>query len=363
MGLEDEAKKIQQQKEIKENKLYENYNEFKEKTENITTQAISFTNKYLEQIISLVVAFLLIGIQQFAEPNFDPWFFLRAKFWYEYIPYVIAIWIIINSTLTGNFKWIIEVHQLYDKTKSQLQQHVDNDKQTPFIHAGCKSLDRKRKISAWKTKISTEIEKKRKKYKIASPSALREFLGYTKVSLDAQNEPLEVFVVGDDKLVHFRIKLFKKARKERLRKSFTYLLNLLDDKYIEDNINNLKVKYNKVNESVLISGITPSSSRHNESDYKEKYASTVFDEFGVGFIVMALLSAVILALDLTTKGATTATWVFFIFKAFMLYTYYFKASARSKPIFEKTVLKALMERERTLSELWNNKEKKANLNG
>ncbi|NCU42730.1 MAG: hypothetical protein EOM19_08595 [Candidatus Moranbacteria bacterium] len=46
-----------------------------------------------------------------------------------------------------------------------------------------------------------------------------------------------------------------------------------------------------------------------------------------------------------------ATWVTFIFKLFMLYTYYFRATARSKPIFQKTRLKALQERDSMLEKI------------
>jgi hypothetical protein len=58
---------------------------------------------------------------------------------------------------------------------------------------------------------------------------------------------------------------------------------------------------------------------------------------------------VILALDLVQKGADVTTWIIFIFKAFMLYTYYFRASARSPIIFQRTRLKAIQERDSMLN--------------
>jgi hypothetical protein len=112
----------------------------------------------------------------------------------------------------------------------------------------------------------------------------------------------------------------------------------------------LEVKYDRVSATILTNGVTPSSIRRNTMNYKEDMGSVVFSEFGVGFLATAIVSAVVLSLDLIAKEPTVATWIFFVFKAFMLWTYYFRANARRKAIFYKTIVKAQAERLNTLDE-------------
>jgi hypothetical protein len=330
------------------------YNEYKEVSKETSRKVTTWFTKYLEQIIALIFAFVLIGVQQFAEPHFDPYFFLRPKFWFEYLPYVTAIWVIIFAVLTGNNKWLVDVDVEYQKTYDAIQKHVDDDRTTPYIHEGATLEDEMRKTFAWKTKVSKRIEKLRKKYQIGSTSALMQFVGYKKRSIikgeNGENETVEEVFSGDDTIVAFKIKVLQNARKRGLRKRLNYLLNLLDDNYIKENLENLNVKYDKVTASILTSGISPSSVKRNTSNYQEKFGSTVFDEFGTGFLVFSLVSAFILSLDLIRKEVGMETWIFFAFKGFMLFTYYLRANARSKVIFKKTVVKALKERLETLDE-------------
>lgn len=329
MGLNDELAK----KETKIEKTYEAYNQFKDVSTKQGKKVGDFVSKYWEQITSLIMAFILIGVQQLAEANFNPKFFLDPDFWYEYIPYVMAIWIIISSTVNGNKKWQSEVHGVYIKTKDDIQKHVDDNRVNPYIYEGSKIIDRRRKIEAWKSKISGKIDKLRRKSRITSIDNLKDFLN------------------NDDIIIKLKIKVFQKARNKRLRDRFKELFEYLGNEYIEQNFNNLKVKYNRVTETVLASGLKPRFGGLGDSDFQEHNTRELFNEFGVGFIVTSLLTAVIIALDLQQKDASITTWITFGFKALMLYTYYFRASARSKPIFEKTSLKALSERLSMLDEI------------
>ena len=328
MGLSDEAQKRIEDERKKS--VYNTYNEFKEKGDLLGEKTLSWLAKYWEQIISLVLAFLLIGIQQFAQPNFDPLFFLRPDFWFEYLPYVMSIWIVIFSTTTGNMKWLVEVDKDYLIAQKGIQEHVNKNKKTPYIYKGSLIVDRQRKTKAWKTKVSIMIDKKRRKKKITSIDALR------------------AFIEGDDTIVKFKLKVFQRSRKARIRRKFVEYFSYLEDAYINEYYDTLKVDYNRVTETVLVSGLIPTGNENNDTDFKENFGEQLFGEFGLGFIMFSLLSGLILALDLTSKEASMGTVVMFVFKAFMLYTYYFRASARSKPIFQKTRLKALQERESML---------------
>jgi hypothetical protein len=322
-------KQLEKHKEP-EKSPYDVYNDFREVADSVNEKTRSWFSKYWEQIVSLIIAFFLIGIQQFAEPQFNPLFFLRPKFWYEFVPYVMSIWIIIISTLTSNVRWLEDVDQTYIDTKNSIQSHVDKDKKTPYIYKGATIVDKKRKIIAWNSHVSKLIDKKRRKVGISTIAELK------------------AFIDGDDTILTKRIKTLKKGKIMRYRASFEELFSYLEDDYIEKYIDTIEIKYNQVNATVLVSGLTASGNKTQESDFRENTSTVVFSEFGIGFIISSLFSGVILALDLVQKGADVTTWIIFLFKAFMLYTYYFRASARSKMVFQKTKLKALQERDSML---------------
>jgi hypothetical protein len=140
MSFEKELEKHKEEKDV-----YEIYNDYKEFSDDVNQKVTSWIGKYWEQIVSLIVAFFLIGIQQFAEPQFNPLFFLRPKFWYEFVPYIMAIWIIIISTLTSNMRWLEDSDQTFINTKKSIKTHVDKDKETPYIFKGARIVDRERK--------------------------------------------------------------------------------------------------------------------------------------------------------------------------------------------------------------------------
>lgn len=330
MSFEDKVKQ-ETKKDTKD--AYDVYNDYKDTVDDVGQKTYNWFSKYWEQIVSLIIAFFLIGIQQFAEPQFDPLFFLQPKFWYEFIPYVMAIWVVIISTLTSNMRWLEDSDPLYLATRQSIQKHVDSDKESPYIYKGSKIVDTERKTNAWKLHVSKEIDKKRKKYKIPTISSLREFLD------------------GDDTILTKKIKTANRGKIRRIRASFEELFSYLTDDYIKKYIDTIEIKYNQVNETVLVSGLLPTNNKTQESNFREDTSKVIFNEFGLGFIISSLFSGIILALDLVQKGADITTWIVFIFKAFMLYTYYFRASARSRTVFQKTRLKALQERDSMLSHI------------
>jgi hypothetical protein len=331
MSFEDKIK--QEAKKDTPKDAYDVYNEYKDTVDNINQKTYNWFTKYWEQIVSLIIAFFLIGIQQFAQPQFDPLFFLQPKFWYEFIPYVMAIWVVIISTLTSNMRWLEDTEKTFLLTKQSIQTHVDKDKESPYIYKGAKIVDTERKISAWKSHVSKRIDKKRKKYRIPTIASLREFLD------------------GDDTILTKKIKTANRGKIRRIRASFEELFSYLTDDYIEKYIDTIEIKYNQVNETVLVSGLLPTNNKTQESNFREDTSKVIFTEFGLGFIISSLFSGIILALDLVQKGADVTTWIVFIFKAFMLYTYYFRASARSRTVFQRTRLKALQERDSMLSHI------------
>ena len=313
-----------------ESKASQIYNKVSEVTSGKAEGALSWFQKYFTQIALAVLAFVMIGFQQFVDANFDIWFFLRASFWLEYITFITAQWIILFAVVTGNIKWLSEIEKDFLKEIDLIQAHVDRDSKTPYIALGVKDADKERKINAYRIKVSRQIEKIIKKHSFGTFSQLELF-------------------VQENKECKTEIKSKTKATK--LRRKLENLLQTFDDEWIDENIQNIKVKYTQVTESGLINGFVPRSKETYVPTFKENLGDTMISEFGYGQIVAMIIGLIVLALDVSSKPASVETWAIFIFKATMLYFAYFRGNARSKIIFKKTTLKAMQERRKELDRI------------
>ena len=313
-----------------ESKASQLYNKITDRSVKNAELTLNWIQKYFTQILLTVLSFFMIGIQQFAEAKFDPYFFLRANFWFEYIPFVASQWIILFAVVTGNIKWLSEIEEQYQKETQLIQDHVDKDRVTPYISIGCKIADKERKIYAYRIKMSRKIEKILNKYNFGTFSQIKLFVEESELS---------------------QVKIKSKRKAIRLRKRLENMLQSFDDKWCDENIQNIKIKYDQVTESGLINGFVPTSNETYQPNFKENLSGTMVNEFGYGQMVTMILGFVILSLDLVAKSATITTWVMFTFKMVILFWAYFKANSRSKTIFKKTTLKALQERRKELDRI------------
>ncbi|MCK9319359.1 hypothetical protein [Methanoculleus sp.] len=355
--------KLVEQKPI--DKVENIYNQSVEVGKQVGEKTITWFSKYASQVFMVFMSLLLVGIQQFAEPQFDPYFFLRPKFWYDYIPFVTAQWLILFAVITGNNKWLAEVDVNFLRITKSIQEHVDKDKKTPYIFEGAKVMDRERKIRAFRNKISREIDNIIKKYKFGTFANMYAFL----VEKEIKSKVKKTKVVGQDEegkdiveeyeeiIWHEVAKVRPKLRGMKLQKEYELkqqinaLLTKLTDEFISENIDHLKVKYSQVTESGLVNGFKPSANKEYESDFQEHTTTAILNEFGIGQLVTMAIGFVMLSLDLIVKGVGINTWIFFVFKMFMLVWVYFKANFRSKFIFQKTNLKAVQERDSMLDRI------------
>jgi len=265
----------------------------------------------------------MIGIQQFAEPQFDPYFFMRAKFWYEYLPFITATWLILFATTTGAFKIYMEIDHSYTELESQIQDHVNEDSKNPFIK---------------------ELSKKMKKYGIGTFDVLVIYLGLVEPKKDDDGNigiATELLLKG--------IKI-KPKRENAVKGSLQALYEMLSDEYLEANIDNVRIKYTQVTPTLLTHGFSPRTKETYEPNYQANDKSQIIQEFGVGQIATMIIMFVLLSLDLVSKETSWATWVFFGLKAFQLIWAYLKGSARAKVLFKRTHVKALQERANSLNE-------------
>lgn len=313
------------------------YNQSQEKTIKNIERVGNYLQRYFAQVFMVLLSLFLVGIQQFAEPQFDPYFFLRPKFWYDYLPFITAQWLILFAVVTGNIKYYTENDRDYEKTRLNIQQHVEDDKKTPYIFDGAKEESLKRKIKSFRQKISRIIDKKIKKYRFGTFARLQAFLD------------------GDNTIIGHSDKKRAIRRYERIRHYLQGYVTQISDEYINKNIEHIKVKYIQVTESGLISGFKPLNNETYEPDFQEHTNKVIINDFGIGQLTTMILGFAILSLDLLVKDASIATWIFFTIKMLFLFWVYFKANFRSYTIFKKTELKALQERDSMLNKLKRNR--------
>lgn len=362
-NFDEHYQKMVEQKPI--DKVENIYNDSVEKGKEVVGATMSWFSKYASQVFMVILSLFLVGIQQFAEPQFDPYFFLRPKFWYDYIPFVTAQWLILFAVITGNAKWMSEVDMTFKKISLSIQDHVDRDKKTPYIFEGAKIMDKERKVRAFRKSISRQVDKLIKKYKFGTFANMYAFLVEKEIKqvnkktkvVGQDEEGKDIVETYDEVVRHDVAKVRPKlkgigVKKEyELKQEINTLLTKLTDEFIEENIDHLKVKYAQVTEAGLVNGFKPRSQQEYESDFQEHTTSAILNEFGVGQIAMMAIGFVMLSLDLVLKGVSITTWVFFVFKMFILIWVYFKATFRSKIIFQKTNLKAVQERDSMLDRI------------
>lgn len=362
-NFDEHYQKMVEQKPI--DKVENIYNDSVEKGKEVVGATMSWFSKYASQVFMVILSLFLVGIQQFAEPQFDPYFFLRPKFWYDYIPFVTAQWLILFAVITGNAKWMSEVDMTFRKISLSIQDHVDRDKKTPYIFEGAKIMDKERKVRAFRKSISRQVDELIKKYKFGTFANMYAFLVEKEIKqvnkktkvVGQDEEGKDIVETYDEVIRHDVAKVRPKlkgigSKKEyELKQEINALLTKLTDEFIEENIDHLKVKYAQVTEAGLVNGFKPRSQQEYESDFQEHTTSAILNEFGVGQIATMAIGFVMLSLDLVLKGVSITTWVFFVFKMFILIWVYFKATFRSKIIFQKTNLKAVQERDSMLDRI------------
>ncbi len=325
-------------------RIKDTFNQVYEAQKKSGDKILHWTQRYGTQILMVVSSFIMIGVQQFAEPKFDPYFFTRPRFWYEYLPFITATWLILFATTTGAFKVYMETDRAYLNLERSIQDHVDEDSKNPFIKKGALHEDRDNKKRAYKRKITRQLARQMKKYGIGTFDVLIIYLGLIKPKTDDEGN----MDVSTDLLLK-GIKIPPK-REKRVQAHLQALYEMLSDEYLEANIDNIKIRYTQVTPTLLTHGFSPRTKETYEPNYQANDKSQIIQEFGYGQIVTMIVMFILLSLDLVSKETSWATWVFFSLKAFQLLWAYLKGSARAKPLFKRTHVKALQERENSLND-------------
>ena len=351
--MSDNLDKIQKELEEKKSTLEQAQQIYKRSKDEISTKAkrvYNFFSKYLSQLIMTILSFLLIGISNFAEANYNFNFFKEAQYWFDLLIYLVAQWLIILSVTTGYFKYQKSSNKDYLKSKNEIGKFILINLDTPFIKKYADQSNKKRKINAYSKKIKEKIIKLVKKYDLGSLSSVKQEIiggGYDYIgNKEKQRRTLKNTLKKI--LSKFKIKRSKDKGIEKIQK----LLLLIDDSYLNNNIDSIKVKHIKVSESILISGISVKRKEETERTFKENKGKEIAGKFGSGMLLSQALMMIFLIMNFTIKKTTKEAFLDFTFRALLLLYTYFKASAEAPDIFDKTILNAIRERENEINDYY-----------
>lgn len=338
----DGLNKLKEQAKEEKNKMTvaEIYNNSREISRYYSQKTINVFLRYLPEILMILLSSTLIGIQQFADANWNWRAIFEATFWYEYIPYVMALWIVLISAINGKIKYLLVNDLMYLDLNETIQKYIDNDTNGEITKIANKE-DRERKIKKYIEKKSYELEKNLKKYNINTIQVLEVYLGlktldYLNVETDENQTKLNLLMLNGIKIP---------KRKENLIKTkLLGLYNELQHDYIEKNIDNIKIKYNRVTYTILTNGKTKSNNYDGDTTLKENLGVEIFSEFGVFQFIMMGAMVFWLAMELTLKEPSMETVIRFGTKLLMLVWNYIQASFRTPIIFKNTYIRATRER-------------------
>ena len=287
----------------------------------------------LTVLFALMTLFIL-GIYELFSSGWDWSIYQSSEFWTRYgllqgASWFARIWIYVIR---------IKHHERNDKTylslEDDLQQFVNADFETPFIETDANDDDYNRKKRAWINKQKVKLIKFANKYQIT-------------------NIIPAVKDVNDDKtIMHgFQLKSDKKMRnatEKRINHKITSILKTIRDDWCEQNLEAVKVKYNRVSRTILTSGYVSNRSGDNSPDYKRNGAKTFISSTVPAFLFVSAFMFLIVPLTGDIDKSADA-WFKFITNFMMVLGSGAMMWYNSLELFKQTSLKAMFERVGTIN--------------
>lgn len=304
-------------------KILETITELSKKREEIDSNIKVFFNNFmiiLPIIIINILALFIIGLDNFIDGKWDWSTFASANFWYSYLRYQTANWLLSITYLNASLNKIKRNHEKYKFNLESIQEYVDFDHKEEFIgdQAEIETIIRKRYYL--EIKISQELLKIKTKHKISN---LDDF--YNTSDINTLNKK--------EKKAHAKI---------------TVLYEMLTKEWAIENLKGYKIKYPKVTRSLLVSGFQPTRTYGRFNTYTARTVSISFRMIVPTTLIMSILMFVLLAFEPMTKEATLGTWLKFVSQIFIIIFNILMITSRAYTIFEITTLRSSEERKSDL---------------
>lgn len=290
-------------------------------------------------VIQAIISLGLIGFAEIFNADFSFDYIATANFWWKFFLLQTAnISLILVITLVlARRKRVKNVDYLL--VKEEKKELVEYDKQDPYIENECVEEDYRRKTNAWKNKVKRKREKWRLKIK---ETPIPENLKVDNVETENTNllelddtskySQIETFIsepsnytVREIKsrlwLKKWWFKLKEKKRVKRNTKIKTKLLEynyMLTDEYIIENIDSIKIKYNRVTKTMILSDMGYEFSQYGDERIKINRSKILTKKYTTKILVTAFISAVSGSIMLEVVDTSIVTWFNVILKLVIL---------------------------------------------
>jgi hypothetical protein len=316
----------------------ENKEKVKEKSKNVVL--------FLPLIFSTIITLLLLGFIELVNARFDFRVLTSADFWYKFVIFQFSLVLITLAITFTLIKLQRRKNQKYLENNEKIQAHVDRDNLNPYIDDGALEEDIDRRVKAWKRKNKIKIEKWRRKIKYkpeikdengTTSTDSEDLLSYESFSNNDHN-----FIIPNTKWFKTTIKTVlekhKIKRNIKIRNKIEYYTHMLSDEYILKNIDNLKVKYNKITSQALTSGVNPTNSENGNEPLKAKRLSILLRKNASRILISAGSTALITSMVLDLQEMDLTSWIRILTKLIIVIYNSFMAFVDSDDYFEVTDL-------------------------
>ena len=275
-----------------------------------------------------LLSLFIIGLDNFLETKWDWNIFLTEEFWYSYISYQTANWIIAITFLITAIKQIKKWHKQYHINVDKIQGmvNIDHDEHYLNLQVDIEALERKRE--SFEAYVSEKIYKMIRRY--AYIKTVKEFLDKPKESYDSWN---------------------KKRVWVKLSKLNDMLTFEWQKKYLKS-FKSRKVQYPEVSRQLLTSGFSAKNKNGKHNTYKPNTISTSLKTILPSTIVVSVLAVILLAIQFSKKSWSWASMAKFIIQIVLIYFNTIMVVSNALTIFESTQLRSSEERSNDLDDMY-----------
>ena len=255
-----------------------------------TGAKITFQN--LPFIFIIILTFILTGLTELIKPGFNWQVFLTSNYWFNTVlvavsGFLISIASAVSRANTLRFKDVDGKFSEANKALATITPKIQDSTLDTFIS----EMNRKRKIQAFKEKLTEEF------HKIEKSLSTNEEIEY--IEFNAKNNLLEEELKAkyedeNEYFNQFYMHTLKnlKGHSKKVQKKVICLLKM-NDLYIENNIDKLKVKYTRITHKLISVG-----TKGNVDDGMPNKGSKV--------LIDGLLPRILLSFSITTTLLTFA---------------------------------------------------------
>ena len=332
------------------------YNKLKKEiTSGLTSWNI--VGELLTTFLMAIMTLILIGAPTLFDGKFDWSMYGEMSFWSRYITTQIASWftrIWVYSKRRNNHK---KNHTEYKRSYSMITLFTSYDYKVPYIDVSVDKDLKNRKTTAWKNLQKSKLLKYIKKYELTN---VVESLNAFQI---VDFKGVETFYVKSNisnsknkkSVLNSLTRSKKRWEKKLIKISFKIqtIFYSMSTEYIEQNFDNIKVKFNNVSRSILQSGIKTPNESLIGYNYDKRTVSTFIKEFIPTFLMFSSISFLLIPLIKGSSFVKDANaWINFGISLSIVVFSGMSIIFTSEDMFERTDLRSILSREATLKKYY-----------